>query len=318
MALSSSSLFHYTKGGLDILKKIISTGFKVTYNEELNPTDIANEAMFETHSSVTTPIHKAGHGKTHPLSNWLYIPMVSFCDIPISSISKHVQYYGFSQEDKRGNVQKIGYAIGLTKSWGKQMNLNPLLYVVNCNRFSKRLRSAYISNPNTMGPISENYLYMEPYYPPKPMGEGFMIEDNKGNLFPLDYLYIKPLSSEIIIPGYGEQIENYQDEKEWRYIPDNACIISGKKWENIGHYQRYYYSVNENVKKAIDEASKDLPMLEFSPFDITHIIVGKEEEIPEIQRHLAETYSNLAGDSLNLVFSKVTSYERLVQDTFGN
>ena len=43
------------------------------------------------------------------------IPMVCFCDIPLSQIHKHTNTYGC-------------YALGLTKEWGKRNGISPVLY----------------------------------------------------------------------------------------------------------------------------------------------------------------------------------------------
>ena len=41
--------------------------------------------------------------------------MVCFCDIPLSQIRNHVEVYG-------------GYAIGLSKEWGIENGINPVMY----------------------------------------------------------------------------------------------------------------------------------------------------------------------------------------------
>ena len=42
------------------------------------------------------------------------IPMVSFCDIPLSQIHNHIKYYG-------------GYALGLKKEWGRRNKISPII-----------------------------------------------------------------------------------------------------------------------------------------------------------------------------------------------
>jgi hypothetical protein len=43
------------------------------------------------------------------------IPMVCFCDLPLSLIKKHVEEYG-------------GYGIGLNKTWGVKNGVAPVIY----------------------------------------------------------------------------------------------------------------------------------------------------------------------------------------------
>jgi hypothetical protein len=89
MAISTNSIIHYTND-LDTLEAILREGFKITYcNEKL----------------------QLGKG----ISNSAH-PMVSFCDIPLSSAKPHSDTYG-------------EYGIGLTKQWAFRKKINPVLYI---------------------------------------------------------------------------------------------------------------------------------------------------------------------------------------------
>lgn len=55
-------------------------------------------------------------------NNIVYIPMVSFCDIPLTQISEHSTRYG-------------QYAIGLSKNWASKNLINPLFYLTK-NQFN--------------------------------------------------------------------------------------------------------------------------------------------------------------------------------------
>ena len=87
--LSANTLFHFTKTHENILS-ILENEFYPNYSlEDWKPLS----------------------GKTHPIA----IPMVSFCDIPLSQISNHTKHYG-------------NYALGLKKEWGIKNKINPVLY----------------------------------------------------------------------------------------------------------------------------------------------------------------------------------------------
>ena len=83
MPLSSNSIFHFTKEKAS-LKGILEDNFKIHYRGE----------------SVTLGDQR----------RVFYVPMVSFCDIPLSEIKKHIANYG-------------AYGIGLTKEWAMRNGL---------------------------------------------------------------------------------------------------------------------------------------------------------------------------------------------------
>lgn len=86
----SNSFFHYTQK-YEVLVGILENGFIGSYANEQYPK--ANGAI--------------GH---------LYIPMISFCDIPLSQL-QHIVY---------GN-----YAIGMSRLWGNELPLCPVSYYPN-------------------------------------------------------------------------------------------------------------------------------------------------------------------------------------------
>jgi hypothetical protein len=89
--ISANTLFHFTSK-LDYITNILTNEFTPRYcmesfgylNEENNLLEIA-------------------------------LPMVCFCDIPLSQIRNHIKNYG-------------GYAIGLLKEWGISNGINPVMY----------------------------------------------------------------------------------------------------------------------------------------------------------------------------------------------
>ena len=88
MSLSANTLIHFTKDK-DVLKKILEENFKVFNCRE---------------NILLGGIAKSFH-----------IPMVSFCDIPLSQVKEHIEKYGT-------------YGLGMTKEWGVEKGLNPVFY----------------------------------------------------------------------------------------------------------------------------------------------------------------------------------------------
>jgi hypothetical protein len=116
-----------------------------------------------------------------PESENYAIPMVCFCDLPLSSVKEHLQFYG-------------NYGIGLSKEWGIRKGINPILYFVPDSIFITHFRTlilhTIVQNRNT---------------------------DNKVDVDLVDYT--KPYKGTMYRKGKKIKNKNFYDEKEWRYIP---------------------------------------------------------------------------------------------------
>ncbi len=133
--ISSSVLFHFTNC-IDHLKSILRDGFYPHYCLEytLDPRDL-----------------KAATNGMPPARA---IPMVCFCDLPLSLISKHLKEYGC-------------FGIGLSKSWGTQNGLAPVIYTHSkaCTRLPlSRLAVEAISLPDA--PFTQEIRYMAAHSKP--------------------------------------------------------------------------------------------------------------------------------------------------------
>ncbi len=60
------------------------------------------------------------------------IPMVCFCDLPLSQIRKHTKTYG-------------EYALGLSKEWAIKKQINPVLYTYPNSDLSEKLKNLYFN-----------------------------------------------------------------------------------------------------------------------------------------------------------------------------
>ncbi|MBN1471996.1 MAG: hypothetical protein JW925_09460 [Syntrophaceae bacterium] len=96
MAISTSTLFDFTAKAehlISILENEFRPRFCLEHRRELNPLESF-------------------------LLNDEAIPMVCFCDLPLSTIAPHLEFFG-------------NYGLGLTKEWGIQNGLNPVMYMSN-------------------------------------------------------------------------------------------------------------------------------------------------------------------------------------------
>ena len=108
MNLSANTLFHFTrkKSLLSILKN--SHFFPKYCNEKIEYGSIVNYNL---------------------------IPMVCFCDIPLTSIISHAEKYPKEEENKEC------YGLGLSKTWGEKNNLTPVLYNHKNSSYHENLKS---------------------------------------------------------------------------------------------------------------------------------------------------------------------------------
>lgn len=221
MPLSSNSLIHFTKNKSN-LKGILENDFRVKYCLEKV---ITKDTVYD-----------------------FVIPMVSFCDIPLSEIKNHQKNYGC-------------YGIGLTKRWAQKNGLNPVLYLDTSSKLAENtLEVIYdktFTNPSsglnrTKLALADFFRYVKNYQAP-------LIRNKK-----------------IINQNY-----RFSDEREWRYCPekaslfDNPYLIDDKKT-----YDKYIRNKNIFNSKLINIR------LEFLPDDITYIIINNDSEIIEIIQHL--------------------------------
>lgn len=103
MTPKSNTLFHFTQN-METLKHILRGGFWPRYCLE----DVS-WLGYEQHDYVA-------------------YPMVCFCEIPLSRISDHVEFYG-------------RFGIGLTRQWAEKNGLNPVFYVSGGNNISGSFRA---------------------------------------------------------------------------------------------------------------------------------------------------------------------------------
>jgi len=165
----SHTLFHFTKD-IDIMKNILKNGFWPRYClEDLKWYSASNE-----HFSIAYPI-------------------VCFCDIPLSRVDEHVNFYG-------------NYGIGVTRNWAESNGLSPILYLRENTNLHHSIKNIMTKN------------LTQPFY------EGSYIDINS------ILANMKPTKG---IMFFGDEIveKEFYQENEWRFtITGDEKIIKVRPW----------------------------------------------------------------------------------------
>jgi hypothetical protein len=227
MAISSNSIIHYTKEIARLESIIKFKGFRISYCSE--------------------KVNTRG-GQSYSFA----IPMVSFCDIPITEYKKHFYH-------TKG--RKIGYygdyGIGLTKLWASKNGLNPVVYIDYNSFTGTGLRKC-----------------VEYFLNSKSSSLKVPISDNDIDELLQFALYAKNYQGELYIGGKLEEKKyKFYDEREWRFVPKRSDIKGNEILLDISKY--------ESDKTRYNGAINDC-FINFSLDDISYIIVNTESEIEQI------------------------------------
>ncbi len=248
MALSSNSIIHFTNTK-DALKGILEDNFKLKYCKERIET---KESIFE-----------------------LSVPMVSFCDIPLSEVKDHISKYG-------------SYGIGLTREWAENNGLNPVLYLEKNSRLGDSLEVVFDNTLEDIKDWSEHH-------------------SATNDLF----RYIKNYEADLVRRGNVMKNYRFSDEREWRYVPCynqnipmliNADVLDSTKEED----RQFVEMANDSLKDH---------RLEFGPNDIKYIIIENDSEISEFVDLLRRAKGNKYSYSdIERLMTRVLTTEQIVTD----
>jgi hypothetical protein len=165
MRPKSQTLFHFTRS-LDTLKQILLGGFWPRYSLE----------DFRWQSTGPDDIDFAA------------VPMVCFCDIPLSRLDEHVEFYGH-------------YGVGLSRAWGERSGLNPLLYIAGANTIAASLiHLAEVSRKHADGE--------------RALAQALLHHTAS---------FLKPVSG-LMTVATGQVEKDFYQESEWRYVPSHPDL----------------------------------------------------------------------------------------------
>lgn len=280
--INPTSLFHFTEE-LKTLKLILRNGLRFSFCIETYPGTLSpakNGDVFDAMERLCFNKVKVA------------IPMICFCDIPLSRIWDHLPKFGH-------------YGIGLNKqkmccdyNFKGILELNPLMYI-------------YSDSPTS--PLND-------------LCSAISEQTNDKDKESLKRIlgFCKPYDNRHIYPSHDEKYRCFYDEREWRLLyPDKQDSI-------IGWLYSYKNSDIEKAKDKHNEElhQSDFAYMHLwgktksqFPYDfINHIIVNQENEIPEIAEFILDETNPIFGLSKvtrgdrATICSKVTSLERIKND----
>lgn len=250
--ISSETLFHFTNTK-DNLTSILENGFRP--NLCLENYSFIGETGYET-----------------------YIPIVCFCDIPLSKIQNHSKTYG-------------NFAIGLSKTWAILHKITPIMYVY---KDSPILRHIFDMS-NSIKPNIEKENTLSP----------------PGHLYVL-LQYMKLYEGKLPRKYNNPDTIKFYNEREWRYVVPYTEVSF---LPPISIFDKNYE--DEDSLKFYKEMNKFTP-LTFTPNDIEYIIVSENDEIPhiisDIERIMKDKYKINDENIIKQLIAKVNSIERIRKD----
>lgn len=287
--ISANTLFHFTSNKQSLLS-ILSNGLYVRHSLENYESLISEKAE-------------------------IVFPMTCFCDIPLSQVKRHVSTYG-------------NYAIGLTKKWGMQNKVNPVIYTYPKSSTTDLLDSITNDLTNFFDIKDEAKSQVSIITKSKKSKLDFndLLKNStseyelqiREKIEELQYTlshfirYIKPYEGKFYRNGnYTEKPVKFYDEREWRFTPSRKYLI------NLGlkdSYELEYYT-NPIKRRAINIKLAKHIKLNFSPNDIRFIIVNKDDEIPEMINDLEKIFGGKTyANDLKLLGTRLISLQQIIED----
>jgi hypothetical protein len=271
VTISSNTLFHFTSG-IDHIISIFKDRF---FRPNLSLEDLSFLTIEEK----------------------VAIPMISFCDIPLSQTKAHMRVYGY-------------YGIGLSKSWGQKNGVSPVLYTYQGSPLTASLSQClvwthikYLDIEETPIPLSAP-IARAIRTDPRPGDEYLNLWDQLLRI----QCFIKPYEGPLHRGSQSFPYIRFYDEREWRFVPELARDLF-KYLLDESEYN------NSATRKKANHEIQTRSRLYFEPTDIKYIIIAQEKEILTMIRRIEE----IGGDhdtqnQLKVLSSKIISAERIAED----
>lgn len=251
MPLSSNTIIHFTRTKQSLMG-ILENNFQIHYCKETTKFDGDDFGGY-------------------------LVPMVSFCDIPLSEIKEHISKYGT-------------YGIGLTKEWAERQGLNPVLYINEKSSLAACLRDTI-----------DEYVIDK---------DGDLEDLSESEKKILDIIrYTKNYESDLNRGGNSIPNYRYSDEREWRYVPpitDDCSMVFGLDYAS---HEANTHDL-ERSKRLLKKQA-----LAFEPDDIKYIIIESDDEISDfldfLRKVKGKTYSY---HNIERLMTRILTAEQIFTD----
>jgi hypothetical protein len=305
--ITANTLFHFTSK--DALLGILKTGFRPNYSTETGKS-LSNDAPE------------------------LLVPMVCFCDLPISKVDRHINGYTWEYKGQVKPSKKYGeYGLGMTKEWGKRKRLNPVTYITqesymleflyemdrNLRYLCTQLQKIW--DESSVDSHIKNYWNnpiaraMSIGMPPLPVEYETLISAARA------------LSNSAALAGYVKPYMDfttgqlYYDEREWRCsVPytrgyDGTVPIFFKKDDKIiPTGQHEFYEADMKYLEKCKQNIIDRYMLDFSASDIKYLILKDDSEIHEVVESLRSVPEKYDEKSIERLMTRIITCQQIKED----
>jgi hypothetical protein len=214
--------------------------------------------------------------------------MISFCDLPLGLIKPHIDKYG-------------NYGIGMTKEWGINHKLNPVLYLERNSIIANNIDKSLDSVIDSIKAFNKVKSTISQEFDKKWEKDLKYSGETALNIL----RYVKNYKGDLIRGKKKYPDYRFYDEREWRYVPPYNEVKA-----NLNEADYLKYRGNFKTKPLIESVN-----LAFTSLDIKYLIVKSNKDIPKLIR-LIKSIPNLSksSDEADVLTTKIMTVDQISDD----
>ena len=211
-----------------------------------------------------------------PERNTITVPMICFCDIPFSKVTKHKENYG-------------EFGIAFNKDSCFKKNVQPVTYVNPNSNYYSDLRNTIITLLNSEDKVDDKWRFLP----------DFVLTQ---------MVYSKPIVGDMNTKD-GRKTLLFKDECEWRYIPKPP-----EDMEIVLNHMSDSPEGREIYNKALASKKCEDTWFTFTNDDICYLIVPNEHEASNLIDFINSKEISLNHKAKNTLISKIEITSKLIKD----